>query len=254
LDLSGDLGAGERDLLVAVNDWLREVPDPSVVPVRERSWEILHDEKALERARRGRLFGPGRLTDRLLAIEPALAPIEMTRHGQDPGSITLIVENWTTYRTLGWAAHRSDWSGTDLWGAGNQAMSRVEAAADVIDQPAQVRYFGDIDVAGLRLARDVSATRLTVGWPGPAPAVGLYRLLPAAGDPIFAQGRVPKVPTLMSPVASGYGCEGSPALRLPSWGLTKGDRARPSGVVHGCTARFPRGGVDCGHGVLLLPP
>lgn len=197
MDANGDLSTGERDLLVAVNDWLRDVPDPIVVPVRERSWEILQDEKALERARRGRLFGPGRLTDRLLAIEPAFAPVDTTRHGLNPGWVVLIVENWTTYRTLGWAAQRSGWSGTVLWGAGNQVTSRVEAAADVIDQPQQVRYFGDVDVIGLRLARDVTATCVTVGWPAPAPAVGLYRLLLDSGDPIPAGGRARQVPGWM---------------------------------------------------------
>jgi Wadjet protein JetD, C-terminal len=197
MDADGDLGVGERDLLVAINDWLRDVPDPIVVPVRERSWEVLRDEKVLERTRRGRLFGPGRLTDHLLAIEPAFAPVETSRHGQSPGRVVLVVENWTTYRTLGWVAQRSGWSGTVLWGAGNQVTSRIEAAADVIDQPQQVRYFGDVDVVGLRLARDVTATCETVGWPAPAPAVGLYRLLVSAGGPIPASGRAPRVPGWM---------------------------------------------------------
>lgn len=197
IDADGDLGVGERDLFVAVNDWLRDVPDPIVVPVRERSWEILRDEKALERARRGRLFGPGRLTDHLLAIEPVFAPVETTRHGPSPERVVLVVDNWMTYRTLGWVAQRSGWSGTVLWGAGNQVTSRVEAAADVIDQPQQVRYFGDVDVVGLRLARDVTATCETVGWPAPAPAVGLYRLLVDAGSPIHASGRTPRVPAWM---------------------------------------------------------
>lgn len=156
------MGVGERDLFVAVNDWLRDVPDPIVVPVRERSWEILRDEKALERARRGRLFGPGRLTDHLLAIEPVFAPVEITRHGPSPERVVLVVENWTTYQTLGWVAQRSGWSGTVL-----------------------------------RLARDVTATCETVGWLTPAPAVGLYRLLVDAGSPIPASGRIPRVPAWM---------------------------------------------------------
>lgn len=176
---------------------MRDVPDPIVVPVRERSWEILRSEKALERARRGRLFGPGRLTDQLLAIEPAFAPVVTPRHGPNPGCVVLVVENWTTYRTLGWAAQRSGWSGTVLWGAGNQVTSRVEAAADALDPPQQVRYFGDVDIAGLCLAHDVTAACETVGWPAPAPAVGLYRLLFDAGDPIPMSGRSPRVPGWM---------------------------------------------------------
>lgn len=197
MDADRDLGVGERNLLVAVNDWLRDVPDPIVVPVRERSWEVLRDEKVLERARRGRLFGPGRLTDHLLAIEPVFAPVDATRHGPNPEWIVLVVENWTTYQTLGWVAQRSGWSGTVLWGAGNQVTSRIEAAADMLEQPQQVRYFGDVDVVGLRLARDVTATCETVGWPAPAPAVGLYRLLVDAGRPIPASGRAPRVPAWM---------------------------------------------------------
>lgn len=67
----------------------------------------------------------------------------------------------------------------------------------MLDRPQRVRYFGDVDVVGLRLARDVTATCETVGWPAPAPAVGLYRLLVDAGGPIPASGRAPRVPAWM---------------------------------------------------------
>ena len=191
LELDGGLSEGERRLLVAVNDWLRHQDSgaATMVPIRERSWELLGDEKVLERLRRGRLFAPGRLTDELLAVEPQFAPVDAAAVGRDPARTWVVVENWTTYRTIEWAAGRCGWSGTVLWSAGNQAVARVEAAADELARPAALFYFGDIDRAGLRLAHDVVRTAAALGLPSVSPATGMYRLLLDAGEPVPAARR-----------------------------------------------------------------
>jgi hypothetical protein len=60
---AGGWTAEEERLLHAVNDWLIPGRPKTVVPVQERSLELLGDEKALARYLRGRLFRvPGRLT------------------------------------------------------------------------------------------------------------------------------------------------------------------------------------------------
>lgn len=191
LDAAGSLSDGERRLLVAVNDWLRDHPQPIVIPVRERSWQLLGDEKALERLRRGRLFATGVLDDALLAIEPTFAPIDTTEHGADPDAAWLIVENYTTYQTLSWLAGRTGWQGRLLWGAGNQAVARLEAAVDALGANARALwYFGDVDAVGLRLARDVTTAGATLGLPECRSARPLYRMVLAGGAPVPGSGRV----------------------------------------------------------------
>ena len=168
------LAPGERQLLAAVNKWL-PYRTGETVPLRERSLQLLGDEKALERLRRtSSLFRDGHLTLNLLACEPCWPPVELTRLGNGPW---LIIENWTTYATLRRAAQRDEWDGTLIWGSGTQVTTRLAALAEAGTIPTTITYFGDIDTAGLTLARQAHQAANDYVLGHVTPAAGLYSLL-----------------------------------------------------------------------------
>jgi hypothetical protein len=106
--------------------------DRKVVPLRERSLELCGDEKHLERLLGTALFAPGRLTRELLRVERVFDPFAITRIGA--GSLLLVVENATTYRTL--CRHLSREGNTAVvgFGGGWQLPARIGFAAD-LDPP-----------------------------------------------------------------------------------------------------------------------
>jgi hypothetical protein len=150
LEAIGGFSVAERRFLAHVNMWLRRRGNV-VVPQRERSLDICGNEKALDTMIFTPLFAPERLTYEMLRCEPCWLPVHQEILG--PGS-WLIVENWTTFRTLARAAQHCEWDGRLIWGAGNQVGMRLTSLAATDDTPSRgLRYFGDIDTAGFRIAR-----------------------------------------------------------------------------------------------------
>ena len=149
--------------------------DRKVVPLRERSLELCGEEKHLERLLGTALFAPGRLTRELLRVERVFDPFAITRIGA--GSLLLVVENATTYRTL--CRHLSREGNTAVvgFGGGWQLPARIGFAADLDPPVTQIRYFGDLDQGGLRIPLKADAQARTLGLPPVHPAAGLYRLL-----------------------------------------------------------------------------
>jgi hypothetical protein len=145
-----------------------------VVPMRERSWQLLGDDKALERLRPGRLFGAGRLSLELLRCRATWPPVQRRLLGPGPW---LVVENWSTYESLGIAAAGDTGGGRIIFGSGNQAGTRLMALADAGERPAQpVLYFGDVDAGGIRAARLAVTTARQLDWPPVEPCRPLYAL------------------------------------------------------------------------------
>jgi hypothetical protein len=173
LDQEGALSAAERRLLTAVNEWLprrRDIP----VPLRERSLELLGDEKELERWVLGPLFGPGRLSMDQLDCFPCWPPVEQTHLG--PGD-WLLIENYTTYVSIADRAMDAGFDGRVVWGSGNQVGTRLSAlTATGAARPDHCWYFGDIDAGGFRAARLAVARATELGIGPVHPARGLYRL------------------------------------------------------------------------------
>jgi hypothetical protein len=150
LDAAGKLSGLERRFLADVSAWLGRRGE-RVVPQRERSLDICGDEKLLDSLVFSPLFGPGRPTYEMLRCEPCWPPVHQEVLGPGPW---LVFENWTTYRTLGAVARRVGWSGRLIWGAGNQVGTRLTSLAAVDGVvPTRLRYFGDIDAAGFKMAR-----------------------------------------------------------------------------------------------------
>jgi hypothetical protein len=176
-DLSWAAGAAlsdaEHRFLAAVNAWLPRRRGV-VVPMRERSLEIFGDEKELERWVLGPLFGAGRLCTEALDCVPCWPPVEQTVLG--PGD-WLVVENYTTYVSIGRRAGDLGFTGRILWGSGNQVGTRLSAlAATGATRPARCWYFGDIDAGGFRVARLASVRAVELNLGPVTPAGGLYGL------------------------------------------------------------------------------
>jgi len=107
LDAAGKLTDTERRFLTSVNAWLPRRPD-TIVPQRERSLDICGDEKVLDTWVFTPLFAPGRLTYERLRCKPCWPPVHQEILG--PGA-WLVIENWTTCRTLADAGRRHGWEG-----------------------------------------------------------------------------------------------------------------------------------------------
>ncbi len=165
--------AGEVGLLRAVNAFLGHGGSRLVVPLRERSLQLTGEEKALDALSRGRLFIAGRLSLDLLSARRTSPPLARQRIGEGP--VMLLVENWSTYESLGATLPTAGEVGAVVYSAGNTLSTVLSAVAD--SPPTALAYFGDLDVRGLEMP--AAANRLTaeLGLPPLTPAGVLYGLL-----------------------------------------------------------------------------
>jgi hypothetical protein len=171
----------ERLLLERVADWLRDNPAPVRVPVGERSAELFDDEKALGRYRKTRLFISGALTLDLLACYDPPLPFA-SQHVPGVGPVILLVaENLATYTSFLTAARALDAATRpDLhvaWGIGGSFEQSVLSVPLLDPPPRRVRYFGDLDLAGLRIAARAARQAAEGDLPPVRPAIACYRFL-----------------------------------------------------------------------------
>lgn len=201
------LSSAQRELLLAVNDWLRRT-DGGRVPViaaAERAYELIRDEKAFDsQPPQGgaKLWRPGRLTFELLRCERISTPLTWEPAGgvlPDAGPV-ICVENHATFRTLIRVLRGQD---QPRWAAVAWVQGRNTAPLGSLqDMPfavTHIDYLGDLDAAGLAIAASACETAERSGVHA-QPAEGLWKLLIA--QPSRPGGR---------PV--GYG----DALRLTEW-------------------------------------
>lgn len=180
LDAANELSDADRRFLASVNAWLRR-RGTTVAPQRERSLDICDDEKALDKVIFTPLFAPTRLTYEMLRCEPCWPPVYQEILGPGPW---LIIENWTTFRSLAREAQDLGWTGRLIWGAGNQVGTRLTSLAAAKECPtAGLHYFGDIDTAGFRIARMAASRTESLGLGRLTPARALYQLCQNAGLP-----------------------------------------------------------------------
>ncbi|MBW0104481.1 DUF2399 domain-containing protein [Pseudonocardia sp. KRD291] len=184
------------DVLEQVNRWLfGGGPRADPAPLRERALEITGDEKAFDGG-----LGTVLTLDVLRAYRVTL-PLHRASVG--PGPILLVVENSDTFDSLRRVlADRPGAVGEVGWGAGAAFGSSVLSLRD--DPPGALRYFGDVDAAGLRIPAAASALAEEVGLPPVRPATGLYELLigrgaPRAGQPPVAGERADELVAWLDP-------------------------------------------------------
>lgn len=218
--VSARLTVGQVETLRKVNVWLRDHGrDTDRAPLRERSLQVLGNEKALDRALTTGLFTDGRLTLDLLRTFRSRPPLP-TRRISD-GSVLLVVENADTFHTL-WTLLRDNPGpvGQVAWGAGGAFEASVISVADLLGITI-VRYFGDLDYDGLRIPHNAHNRASREHLP-PVQAAGfLYELLLAEGTPQLGQ---PLQPAENIHAVSSWLDEGGPLSRGAAELLAAGSR------------------------------
>jgi hypothetical protein len=171
----------ERHLLELIAGWMRDDPRPEPVPLEERSLEIFGDEKRLTAERGKRLFTLGTLTLDLLACYETPLPFPVQHvAGSGPTSLLVLENNATFHSFLTAARALPEHLRPDLhlgWGAGNQFPVGVASVALLDPVPVAIRYFGDLDLAGLQVAVNAAQQADRLGLPPVRPASALYQWL-----------------------------------------------------------------------------
>jgi hypothetical protein len=136
---------------------------------------------ALDRYRKTRLFTSGVLTLDLLACYDPPLPFA-SQHVPGSGPVTLLVaENLATYTSF-LAAARALGEATRphlhiAWGVGGSFEQSVLSIPLLDPSPRHVRYFGDLDRAGLRIAASAARRAVQAGLPLVLPTIGCYQFL-----------------------------------------------------------------------------
>ncbi|MEU8658042.1 hypothetical protein, partial [Actinoplanes philippinensis] len=130
----------ELALLHAANRFLAENSPPPVVAMRERSWELLRDEKALDTLSRGRLFARHRLKLSDLYCRRVPLPIAQWEIGEGPAA--LLVENHTTAHTLAQWLPADGQVGVVIYSGGSQLPQMLASLPDGWASP--LYYYGDL--------------------------------------------------------------------------------------------------------------
>jgi hypothetical protein len=194
-------GPRQRACYTAINAWLLSNPDrTTLVPLRERAVEIFSasgdeetfpsPEKAMDEVHNGPLFGD---QERLLELLHATAtpppllskqPLEelsenyLKRVGD--GDLLLVVENSATWWSIVRALPPRHNVGHVAWGLGGSFVSSIRSITE--DRGIRrIRYFGDVDLSGLRIPMSAERTARGAGLPTVWPARHLYAELFAVG-------------------------------------------------------------------------
>ncbi|WP_189115054.1 Wadjet anti-phage system protein JetD domain-containing protein [Pilimelia terevasa] len=175
----------ELALLHAANRYLAGHRPPEIVPMRERSWELLHEEKALDALSRGRLFAANRLT--LADLHCERIPLPLVQWHIGDGSAALLVENHTTAHSLACWLPASGSVGTVIWTGGSQ-LPQILASMPA-DWSRPLSYYGDLDLRGIEIAADGNHHAQALGLGPLTPASNLYRLLLDVGVPVKPKTR-----------------------------------------------------------------
>lgn len=145
----------ERERVVAekINAWMLAA-DPSVpfVPLRERSLEILGDEKAMDGRVRNHALFAGRLP--ISAIKAILVPHPLPyRRTEARGAPILVVENHHTYWSFAEWNERERAYAAVIYGSGQAFCSSSDALSLAMAECGAIgaEYFGDLDPAGVAI-------------------------------------------------------------------------------------------------------
>lgn len=172
------LTVAEVTLLKRVHEGIRDGTFADPVPLKNRSIQLTGHEKRLARMAKGRLFGPGKLSMRMLGCLPdEHPPIAWYGIGSDPS--VLVVENKTAFSVIRGVLGSLPEPpyGMVAYGGGNAFMQSVQDFAQ-IGRPVQViHYIGDLDRPGLFIARTAAATARRAGLPDVGPATDLHGLM-----------------------------------------------------------------------------
>ena len=173
------LTSKQHDVLARVNRWLRDGgANRPVIPAEERSIELFDDEKAIAAFIGGKttLWSADRLGPDLLRYENVPMPFPYRQVGD--GTRLLMVENTAAFRSCSRALldRRGHPYHAVAFGQGASAPSTLLSVRDLNVSIDAVDYWGDLDVNGLTITRNVINAGSDIGIPTQAhPA--LWRLM-----------------------------------------------------------------------------
>lgn len=224
-----------------INEWLKSDPDLTlIVPIKERSLEIFGDEKRLDQLRSGTTNLFGRLS--LAALGCRVCPIPLPFEAgpeSASGQPILIVENNDTWASFSlWNRTVGRYAAVAYAGGGHgKSLAYDETFIDELlnrFKSTKLLYFGDIDPAGLRIARGAADRRAQRQALPLQPADMLYGWLLAHGTRTALQSTqransrdLAWLPDVLRTRVDTLFAEG---LRIPQESL--GTRALMTGAVH----------------------
>ena len=167
----------EFDTLAAIQKFLRDSPNETVLAHRERSLELFGHEKRIDALVRGRLFGPGRLNLGLLRCWWAAPPIAWKALG-GVGPV-VVSENAAGYHAI--AVAYAGRAKAVAYGAGG-AFAQSVASLSEIGHVHRVSYIGDLDAQGVAIPQRAAAAAQAVGLPAPAPDLAQWEALVGAAS------------------------------------------------------------------------
>jgi hypothetical protein len=150
-----------------------------VIPIKERSLEIFGDEKRLDLVAATTLFGEGRLTLEHLRCFVVAEPLGWRRGPTNSGPL-LVLENAATWDSFCRWNERAHQFSAVVYGGGNRFADSVGFIAEIFREVGGSRplvYFGDLDVAGLRIPQRASLRAQRLGLPAVAAHLVSYRWL-----------------------------------------------------------------------------
>ncbi|MFJ4322685.1 Wadjet anti-phage system protein JetD domain-containing protein [Streptomyces tricolor] len=173
------LTSAHHEDLALINRWFRDISNrPALrvpIPLRERSYEIFHDEKRLDGLLSGALFAPGRLTLEQLGTFREPPPLAYRLLGD--GDTLLVAENSDTYATLrDLLTPNPGRTRAVAFGSGRAFEASIETVKE-IHGIQRISYYGDLDAEGLSIPARASVTATQCGLPSVEPASALYDLL-----------------------------------------------------------------------------
>jgi hypothetical protein len=192
----------QRTAYLAVNAWFFTGPDLFRVPLRERALEIFGrsgseedfpmPEKTLDTLRSGPLFGDRERLHKVLrtfTVHPPLLAEDFVEKVGDGyyqrvgmGDVLLVVENVTTWWSLVNTLPDNHRLGYVAWGLGGTfraSINTISAKRDI----GEVRYFGDLDLSGLRIPAAAADIARRQSLPPVRPTERLYAALLDMGVP-----------------------------------------------------------------------
>jgi hypothetical protein len=173
-----------------IHDFLKSGgEDRPFVPIKERSWELFEDEKALDGIKKGPLFQLGGLTLEQLRCYEVPANLPCRPGPTDATGPWLIVENEAAFDSFArWNKESKRHRGVIL-GNGFAIYRATRFMLEVLDGLG-AEYFGDLDRAGCEIPYQFDAKYREAGGAGISPAVQYYQWLldrcgvPAPENPI----------------------------------------------------------------------
>ena len=174
------------EFLKTVNQGLVEGWFAQSETLKYRSLQLTGDEKRLQKLRKCRLFGPGRLSLELLGCEQEVLPLAYERFSDERTMV--LFENAAPFIAAQSILKVVDNAeiGCIGYGAGKQMVKSVGYLPMIAPRLETVFYVGDLDAEGIQLAADIKRLSKDVEV---QPATRFHRaMIDAAADLGFADG------------------------------------------------------------------